>query len=312
MIRGMGHMLFPRYIQREARDFFYLTARPLLPGAPIDSQGESAGVLPARGPIGAASPEAGEGAWRTKGLPQHGFPYAVATTWIHGDGGAKLRVVRVDPRTMRPGAGSSSEAPAVLALEGGGRGSSSLWWSAGGFAIATDAPSVDAAQLAGGFPFAAPQAGVARGAVGIQDDDGMLVWVELFPQERGDGPAPRAMDSLLERLGCSARMALAGSPHVFLGGSLDAAGEAAAVAPPSATRFLRIEPPDARPMFTDTPIVPIQVWRPLQAKRVRYFYKPHPAASASASVSGSSASPSPPASAWTNADHPPIRVQSRP
>ena len=27
MIRGMGHMLFPRYIQREARDFFYLTSR---------------------------------------------------------------------------------------------------------------------------------------------------------------------------------------------------------------------------------------------------------------------------------------------
>ncbi|HEY6462437.1 MAG TPA: hypothetical protein VIY73_19850, partial [Polyangiaceae bacterium] len=35
MIRGMGHMLFPRYIHREARDFFYLTARPILPGAPI-------------------------------------------------------------------------------------------------------------------------------------------------------------------------------------------------------------------------------------------------------------------------------------
>ncbi|HXN33914.1 MAG TPA: hypothetical protein VN894_18720, partial [Polyangiaceae bacterium] len=79
MIRGMGHMLFPRYIQREARDFFYLTARPLLPGAPLDV-----------GPP--AEPD--EGVWRTKGLPQHGFPYALATTWVHA-GGSKLRVLRV-------------------------------------------------------------------------------------------------------------------------------------------------------------------------------------------------------------------------
>ncbi len=31
LFRSMQLMNFPRYIQREARDFFYLTARPLLP-----------------------------------------------------------------------------------------------------------------------------------------------------------------------------------------------------------------------------------------------------------------------------------------
>ena len=32
MIKSMGHILFPRYVQRDARDFFYLTARSVLPG----------------------------------------------------------------------------------------------------------------------------------------------------------------------------------------------------------------------------------------------------------------------------------------
>jgi len=35
MVRGMGSTLFPRYVQRQARDFFYLTSRPLLPGSRI-------------------------------------------------------------------------------------------------------------------------------------------------------------------------------------------------------------------------------------------------------------------------------------
>jgi hypothetical protein len=42
----------------------------------------------------------------------------------------------------------------------------------------------------------------------------------------------------------------------------------------SAVRLVRGAAPDAHPIFTDTPIVPIQVWQPLQAKRIRYFYKP--------------------------------------
>ena len=35
MIRGMPLMNFPRYIHREARDFFYLTLRHVLPGANV-------------------------------------------------------------------------------------------------------------------------------------------------------------------------------------------------------------------------------------------------------------------------------------
>jgi hypothetical protein len=274
MIRGMGHMLFPRYIQREARDFFYLTSRPLLPGATL------AGA---------------EGPWRTQGLPQHGFPYAVATASVRADSGQHVRVVRVDPRTMQPAADTSPDT--VLAVEPGARGPLSLWSSGGAFAIAAEPPRPDATRLASGFPPLAAQAAVSRSAAGVQDDDGMLVWVELSPQDRADAQTAAAMDSVLQRLGCSGRVAFAGSPRILLGGSLDATGAPAAPASPTAIRFERVPGPDAHTMFADTPLVPIQVWRPLQAKRVRYFYKPKPSASASASA---------------GTEPPPIRVQSRP
>ncbi|MGH7294543.1 MAG: hypothetical protein ACRELB_06415, partial [Polyangiaceae bacterium] len=138
MIRGMGHMLFPRYIHREARDFFYLTARPILPGAPIASTA----------PAGGASPD--EGVWRTRGLPQHGFPYAIATTTARATGRLQLRVVRVDPRTVKP-APAADAAPTVLALEGATRGDLSLWWASGVFSVAMTPPTKDATRLLGGY-----------------------------------------------------------------------------------------------------------------------------------------------------------------
>ncbi len=39
MIKGMRHMNFPQYIQRDGRDFFYLTQRPVLPGAELPFEG---------------------------------------------------------------------------------------------------------------------------------------------------------------------------------------------------------------------------------------------------------------------------------
>jgi hypothetical protein len=262
--------------------------------------------------------------WRTKGLPQHGFPNAVATTWVRAESDVKVRVVRADPRMMRPAAGGL-EAPVVLAVASGGRGPLSLWWSGGTFAVAPDAPTPDAMQLAGGFPPGTQQTAVARIAAGVQDADGMLVWVELFPEARADARTAAAMDALLHRLGCSVRIALAGSARAFLGGSLDGSGETAVPAPPGAARLVRIPGPHGYPIFTETPLVPIQVWRPLQAKRVRYFYKPAPAASGSAAGVGagvgagmagsppaSTASPSQASSAATNTERSSIRVQSRP
>ena len=281
MIRGMGHMLFPRYIHREARDFFYLTARPTLPGAPITGMG--------------AGPD--EGTWRTRGLPQHGFPYAIATTSVHCDArpGLELRVVRADPRTVRPA--TTADAPTVLALDGAPKGDVSLWWASGVFSVSMSPPTRDATKLLGGYGATTAPAATARAAIGIQDEDGMVVWVELPPDAKPDAATATAMDRLLEKLGCSTRMLVAGEARALPGGSLDASGgPLAAAPPPPAVRLVRAHSPDAHPFFEGTPLVDIEVWRPLQAKRIRYFYKPTPSPSASAAGSSSAATPPAPGS----------------
>jgi hypothetical protein len=290
MIRGMWHMLFPRYIQREARDFFYLTARSILPGAPVHVASEGPRAE-ADAPRTGVDADPDEGRWRTKGLPQHGFPYALATTWLRGEGGAKLRVLRADPRMMRPASGRDAQAPTVLSLTAGMRGPLSLWWSRSVFAIAAAAPTPDATWIVSGALPSATKA--ARAEVGVQDEDGMLVWIE-WPEQ---GPASDAKnaaeaDASLERMGCSSRMAVPGDARAFLGGSLDLAGQPmTGPAPTIGARLVRDRGPDAHPIFESTPIVPISVWQPLQAKRVRYFYKP-PSPSAASSRATPAAAPS--------------------
>ncbi|MGH7297734.1 MAG: hypothetical protein ACRELB_22540, partial [Polyangiaceae bacterium] len=104
---------------------------------------------------------------------------------------------------------------------------------------------------------------------------------------------------------------VAGEARALLGGSLDASGNplSAAPAPGGEVRLVRAHAPDAHPFFESTPVVDIEVWRPLQAKRVRYFYKPPPSPSASAAGSSQppqTPSPTPPTAPAASA----VRVQS--
>jgi hypothetical protein len=203
---------------------------------------------------------------------------------------------------MKPvaaGAGGEADAPTVLAVSAPTRGALSLWWSEGVFAIGPAAPKPNDAALlllAAGYPASAAPAATARAAAGVQDEDGMLVWVELPADVHPDAQTALAMDALLERLGCSTRLAVPGDARALLGGSLDAAGNpfAAAREPGAAARLVRATAPGAHPLFETTPIVPISVWQPLQGKRVRYFYKPPPPASASAAPSAAPAPASSP------------------
>ena len=53
-VRTMVHMRFPRYIDRDPRDFFYLTTKPVLPGLPLP--GDRRAVFSSEGlPHGRAS-----------------------------------------------------------------------------------------------------------------------------------------------------------------------------------------------------------------------------------------------------------------
>ena len=330
MVKSMGHMLFPRYIHRDARDFFYLTARTVLPGAPI-----------AGAPGSPASPDGEGGSWRTKGLPQHGYPYAVAITSTQlgpETTDKRVRVLRVDPRTVRaemgPGAGESDAGASVAVSNGaivvafgrtrGGAptttpgekhrhngapsGSSAasldagaagqpmqdarkLWLGPHVFAIEKAAPRA-AVAIADVTPLGAPGAEGARAAVGIADEDGMLEWVELMAEDKPDAGTAERMMKLLERLGCSARGLVASDVRAFLGGSLDIGGQPASSAA-TTVRLLRTPAPGARPYFESTEIVPQSVWFPLQERRVKW--RPTLAPPDKPAASGSASAGAPPA-----------------
>ena len=298
MIKGMRHMNFPQYIQRDGRDFFYLTQRPVLPGAELP-------VL--QGTANAPPREPGEGEWRVKGLPQHGFPYAMALSALRPDAQhleVKVRALRIDPRAVVPAGspGTTATTPTVVTFvaprtAGTAKAERRAWFANGVFlvganepapgvdhsALRADVPS-DATTLADGVSLASPAAATARAAVGVQDEDGMLDWIELPPDTAPSALTAKLMDALLARAGCTSRMLVTGDSRALLGGTLDLAAqpfEAAVGA--TAARLVRDAAPGAELTF-DTPVVAPAVWQPLQAQRVRYFRRPGKKAAAKASA----------------------------
>jgi hypothetical protein len=259
LVKGMGLMNFPRYIKREARDFFYLTLRHILPGENL--------TPPIQPPL------EGEGTWRVKGLPQHGFPYAIATTTIRPDPVdpvPSFTLLAMDPRTVAPSAPSGGE-PTVLTVDPGApRGGPAVWWSQGGFAIGTNSPSPKAVRLAESAADAASGAAV----VGIHGESGMLFYAELRGAEAGKRVSLASMQSYLRSIGCTEVVGLDEPMTLVLGDNTSLAGVVASP-PGSATsvRLTRATAPRGSRFFEGTPVVPRDVWYPLQQHRVRYFKK---------------------------------------
>ena len=258
LIRGMGLMNFPRYIKREARDYFYLTLRHVLPGENLV----------------AAFAKEGDGVWKVKGLPQHGFPYALATTDLHaGANGDKLfHVLEVDPRTVAIAGVKDADDKNILVLGGPDEKSkASLWFGGRSFSIGESEPMKGAARLAAGDPDATSGAAVAC----VHDESGMLFYVEAAQQGTGAAPADlKAVRELLGKLGCSQLLVLDKPLALAMGGTLALSGEV--IRPPTGkgvVRLIRSEPPGGKRFFEDTPVVSKDVWYPLQQQRVRYFKK---------------------------------------
>lgn len=265
LIKGMGLMNFPRYIKREGRDFFYATLRHVLPGRSI--------------PVANGAED--DGKWRTKGLPQHGYPFALATTEIPL-AGRRATVLKVDPRMLirerrrrDPGDEDASkeppQAPIVLASIAPGRrgdGVPSIWFSKTAFSLGAEPDVRGAIRLASAT---SQDKGVAM--LGVEEESGMLVYVELT--DRSAGPVRLGeLQSVLDRLGCKKGLGLAEPWPVLLGGITDVASRPARL-PSGDVVILRRQPgPGARRIFEATPVVPFEHWYPLQQKRIRYFKKP--------------------------------------
>jgi hypothetical protein len=279
MVRGMGLMNFPRYIHREGRDFFYLTLRPVLPGADLK---------PA---AGASSDDPSEGRWRVRGLPQQGFPFALATTVVRAPNAptaGHLRLIKFDPRTLRlaePGAAFAPQGTGALVVTMKPSAPAravdpALWLGPAGFALGTPVPA-GAKPIAGGVAATGAAPLDAAAIVGV-DPDGMLVYAEMEPGGALSLVASGA-DRLLSELGCASKMWLARSLQPLLAGTTSFGGVAAAPSADTGTTlaFVRAEAPGGRTLFDDTPVVDIRQWHPLQSKRVRYFRKPNDASGAS-------------------------------
>jgi hypothetical protein len=245
LFRGMQLMNFPRYIQAEARDFFYLTLRNHLPGEPITRPGHLDDT---------------EAKWSTQELPQRSLPYAIAKTTLRADAAfpeSRLNLLKVDPWRSRPTA-TTPEEGAILSWAKPKLAATTLWWDDGELLIQPSKPRATARALFSGTGAPAPE---QRAAVGLGSEQ-MLLYAEI-----ATGGMPEHSGGAFLREG----LTLAGARQiVYLS---DAAGLVIegrdlnlhpARLPADAMHLERWENPGFEDIFTDTPVVERRLWRPLQ------------------------------------------------
>lgn len=236
LIRAMGLMNFPRYIQTEARDFFYLTLRHILPGPTL----------------------AGSSGWAVEGE----YPYTVARAQVdipHDGKPVTGKILKLDPRWLRAG----SAARDGLVVHAGAEDSATVYHSseqAPSFSILTKGAAPDGAVAVFHFsPMQGKQA--ARSAVGIGAEDGMLYYVEL----PGDDVLHASdLEKVLRDAGCA-------NPVASFSRWAGAIDEPVALRTGAGlVRLSRGVGPGAKRVFSGTPVVSAEHWFPLQRGRVRY------------------------------------------
>ncbi|MGE0789718.1 MAG: hypothetical protein AB7S26_28860 [Sandaracinaceae bacterium] len=252
-VRSMG-MPFPRYSDRDGRDFFYLTLKPLLPGPDL--------------PIEGVSDE--ERRFSTEGLPHAGFPHAFARLGL-GTEEARTWMVRIDPSRAVPEPIRRDDHTTPLAYLGGAdvtapSGGAALYAARRdvGWRFAVGVPDAEQPAIVWGTRLEdAPDAGAAIGV----DVDGFLVYAERAgdPESLADRMRLAGVEHAIA-LGDGARLSFAVGdaavgPDGYARDGFDRAG--------SVTLFAE-ERPAAEVMFPDNTPQPYSVWGYLQDQRVRY------------------------------------------
>ena len=278
MLRSMVAVNFPTYLHRNARDFFYLTLRDVLPGSNLQaSAGASqanAGATSLAGALGAAAQlgtAAADGVWQTRGLPQRGFPYAMAETSLPA---SHSRALRIDPRALSVGGPRSGELIAFPRLPAPVDGELGIWYHGDKFVVARVAPAVGDVLVAAGVTREHASAAVARRVMCV-DRAGMLTVAEL-PRNSADSDSVARIDGMLSGAGCDLRLFVKGKA-ILVGGA--PWGDARDAMARDYVRFGRGTTPSAKPFFQETPVVSPAIWQPLQSQRIRYFRKPKRVAS---------------------------------
>ncbi|MFK7989348.1 MAG: hypothetical protein AB8I08_25240 [Sandaracinaceae bacterium] len=247
-------MPFPRYSDADARDFFYLTLRPVLPGP--DLSGELS---------------EGEGVFSTEGLPHAGWPHALARAHLGVEEDSRTWIVRIDPRRAvpEPLRHESHRRPLALlsAVRAAPRGELAVVAEPRdvGFRFVLREPVEGDRVIVSGLPLSGmPDAGAALGL----DADGFLLYAEnmgdavpLASRLRAAGVTEAIVLGEDSRLAFQVEESLA-SVDGYARGGLDR---------DRALAFFAEERPRTEVMFPDNEPRPYRVWAFMQDRRVRYF-----------------------------------------
>jgi hypothetical protein len=281
LFRSMTLMRFPRFIQRDPRDYFYITLARLLPGP-------------------AVQPPGGEPtAWKVNGLPgssRYPARFAMATLRGAGGHGDPVHVVQADPRWLE--------------VTDGARGTGAVWvppselerYVAGG-----DPSSLSSGDLVIGFRYdeVAAESVVVSGTwmQEVRPEDVDQAYRVISEQEAaatplcgafGVGPHrfvmwaetpggdPTRIFDALHAAGVSSVLAVPRTADEPCGWAFSyAEGATARIIPlvleelgATAATGLSFLVADREPvvrLFPDTEIVKPGVWNPGQTKRIRYF-----------------------------------------
>jgi hypothetical protein len=265
MVRKMPLMNFPRYIHLNSRDFFYLTRRALLPGAPLE-------------PLIEGAPD--DGKWRIAGADDNEWPHALARTGLHAPGYAGqpplFLITRIDPKQLHPVDDVEWATLGLTWPQTSTTDAQSLFLV--GNEVRSSAAPGTGKLLGSGSSEPSPE---SSGAACI-DDDGLLILIQRDQSAEAD---IRALSLVAERAGCAHTLYLDGSIGVAAtteqreqmaqqaaGDAAPSVLEASAIESPKATvTWLRRQPMlGARRIFQDTPILPPSKWALIQKRRVPY------------------------------------------
>lgn len=237
MFRAMQLMNFPRYIQRETRDFFYLTRRQL---------------LPRRNP---------SAAWTVPRPARDVYPYAVAVRSVTPSAvpGALIQLLELAPEFVEPKVAVTDELVAVSLRQHESAPTPGVYWSDGRLVVADQAPTADSVAL---LPRTTGDATTAL--VCIRPGSGSLLYAEVASSP--DATRNRALlTEALTAEGCLATEVLDTTGGAFELEGRDLNGHPSESVHPRLALCYR-RPRRHFALFPETPVVAAAKWKPLQTK----------------------------------------------
>jgi hypothetical protein len=118
----------------------------------------------------------------------------------------KVLVVKLDPRTLKLATGADERVVISISNATSESNRPTLWMGDRSFVISS-ARVEGAESVVSGVAQESPEAADAVAAIGVEDDGGMLVYVEVQEGRRAGADAG-LLSGLLEKLSCSSRLLL--------------------------------------------------------------------------------------------------------